>query len=110
MICRHEAAVGAYLTRRAGRGVAEELLGEVWAAAFGSRANYDRSFPDARPWLFGVALNTLRRHWRSRRAEEPGTCWSVAWGCRAAESFPRLPQDRGPARSSPPIAGLLSTG
>ncbi|MGH3397747.1 MAG: RNA polymerase sigma factor [Streptosporangiaceae bacterium] len=71
VVCRHEAAVGAYLTRRAGREVAEELLGEVWAAAFGSRANYDRSFPDARPWLFGVALNTLRRHWRTRRAEDP---------------------------------------
>ena len=71
VIRRHEAAVGAYLTRRAGRGAAEELLGEVWVAAFGSRENYDRSFPDARPWLFGVALNTLRRHWRSRRAEDP---------------------------------------
>ena len=70
VIRRHEAAVGAYLTRRAGCGAAEELLGEVWVAAFGSQ-NYDRSFPDARPWLFGVALNTLRRHWRSRRAEDP---------------------------------------
>ena len=37
VIRRHEAAVGAYLTRRAGRGAAEELLGEVWVAAFGSR-------------------------------------------------------------------------
>jgi RNA polymerase sigma-70 factor (ECF subfamily) len=43
----------------------------VWVAALGSRAGYDRSFPDARPWLFGVAHNTLRRHWRSRPAEEP---------------------------------------
>jgi RNA polymerase sigma factor (sigma-70 family) len=68
---RHEAAVGAYLTRRVGRAVAEELLGEVWIAAFGSRQNYDRSCPDARPWLFGVALNILRRHWRSRPADEP---------------------------------------
>ena len=36
-----------------------------------SRASYDRSFPNAGPWLFGVAHNTLRRHWRSRPAEEP---------------------------------------
>jgi RNA polymerase sigma factor (sigma-70 family) len=71
VIRRHETAVGAYLTRRAGRGLAEELLGEVWIGAFGSRRTYDRSFPDARPWLFGVALNTLRRHWRSRPAEDP---------------------------------------
>ena len=71
VIRRHEAAVGAYLARRAGRELAEDLLGEVWVAAFESRGTYDRSFPDARPWLFGVAMNRLRRHWRSRPAEDP---------------------------------------
>jgi RNA polymerase sigma-70 factor (ECF subfamily) len=71
VVRRHEAAVGAYLARRVGRQQAEDLLGEVWVAALGSRANYDRSFPDARPWLFGVAHNTIRRHWRSSAAEEP---------------------------------------
>ena len=71
VVRRHEAAVGAYLARRVGRQLAEDLLGEVWVAAFGSRPNYDRSFPDARPWLFGVAHNTIRRHWRSSPAEEP---------------------------------------
>src|ERR1700722_1933095 len=71
VVRRHEAAVGVYLARRAGRELAEDLLGEVWVTALTSRANYDRAFPDARPWLFGVAHNTLRRHWRSRPAEEP---------------------------------------
>ena len=67
---RHEVAVGAYLARRVGRELAEDLLGEVWVAALTSRSTYDRSFPDARPWLFGVAHNTLRRHWRSGRTEK----------------------------------------
>lgn len=71
VVRRHEVAVGAYLARRAGRERAEDLLGEVWVAALTSRATYDRSFRDAGPWLFGVAHNTLRRHWRSRPAEEP---------------------------------------
>jgi RNA polymerase sigma factor (sigma-70 family) len=71
VVRRHEAAVGAYLARRVGRNLAEDLLGEVWVAALGSRATYDRSFPDAGPWLIGVAHNTLRRHWRSRPHEEP---------------------------------------
>jgi RNA polymerase sigma-70 factor (ECF subfamily) len=71
VVRRHEAAVGAYLARRVGRELAEDLLGEVWVAAFASRKNYDRSFPDARPWLFGVAHNTIRRHWRSSPAEDP---------------------------------------
>jgi len=71
VIRRHEAVVGAYLARRAGSELAEDLLGEVWVAALASRGTYDRSFPDAGPWLFGVARNTLRRHWRSRPAEDP---------------------------------------
>lgn len=71
LVRRHETAVGAYLARRAGRELAEDLLGEVWVAAYTSRANYDRSVADARPWLFGVAHNTLRRHWRSSPAEQP---------------------------------------
>ena len=70
VIGRHEVAVGAYLARRAGREAAEDLLGEVWMAAFESRRSYDRSFAGARPWLYGVALNRLRRYWRSRPAEE----------------------------------------
>jgi RNA polymerase sigma factor (sigma-70 family) len=71
VVRRHEAAVGAYLARRVGRETAEDLLGDVWVAALGSRGTYDRSFSDAGPWLFGVAHNTLRRHWRARPAEEP---------------------------------------
>lgn len=71
VVRRHEVAVGAYLARRAAREVAKDLLSEVWLAAYGSRHAYDRSFPDARPWLFGVARNTLRRHWRGVPAEDP---------------------------------------
>jgi RNA polymerase sigma-70 factor (ECF subfamily) len=70
VICRHEGAVGAYLARRAGREAAEDLLGDVWVAAFQSRRTYDRSFAGARPWLYGVALNRLRHYWRSRPAED----------------------------------------
>jgi RNA polymerase sigma factor (sigma-70 family) len=70
VICRHEVAIGAYLERRAGREAAEDLLGDVWVAAFESRRTYDRSFADARPWLYTVALNKLRHYWRSRPAED----------------------------------------
>jgi DNA-directed RNA polymerase specialized sigma24 family protein len=34
VVGRHEVAVGSYLARRAGRDAAEDLLGEVWVAAF----------------------------------------------------------------------------
>jgi RNA polymerase sigma-70 factor (ECF subfamily) len=70
VISRHEVAVGAYLARRVGREAAEDLLGDVWVAAFASRRTYDPSFAEARPWLYTVALNRVRHYWRSRPAED----------------------------------------
>ncbi|MGH3156875.1 MAG: RNA polymerase sigma factor, partial [Streptosporangiaceae bacterium] len=64
VICRHEVAIGAYLERRVGREAAEDLLGDVWAAAFEYWRTYDQSFAGARPWLYTMALNRLRRHRR----------------------------------------------
>ena len=70
VVRRHEVAIGAYLERRAGREAAEDLLGDVWAAAFQYRGTYDRSFAEARPWLYTMALNRLRQYWRSRSSED----------------------------------------
>jgi RNA polymerase sigma factor (sigma-70 family) len=71
VVRRHELAVHAFLTRRAGAQVAADLLGEVWVRAFAGRAGYDPAYPDARPWLFGIARNVLRAHWRSRQNASP---------------------------------------
>ena len=65
VVRRHEVAVHAFLARRAGRETADDLLAEVWLRAFGSAATYDASYDDARPWLYGIARNVLREHWRS---------------------------------------------
>ncbi|MDA8296396.1 MAG: RNA polymerase sigma factor [Actinomycetota bacterium] len=70
LLHRHEAAVWAYVARRVGRGQAKDLVSEVWIAAFGARCSYDPAFPGARPWLFGIARNVLRRHWRARLDED----------------------------------------
>jgi RNA polymerase sigma factor (sigma-70 family) len=61
---RHEVAVHGFLARRAGGQVADDLLAEVWLRAFSGRAGYDTSRDDARPWLYGIARNVLRAHWR----------------------------------------------
>jgi RNA polymerase sigma factor (sigma-70 family) len=63
---RHEAAVHAFLARRAGRQAADDLLGEVWLRAFAARGGYDLTRADARPWLYGIARNVLRAHWSAR--------------------------------------------
>ncbi|WP_285619393.1 RNA polymerase sigma factor [Kineosporia sp. NBRC 101677] len=69
MVSRHEEAISRYLVRQVGREAAQDLLGEVWIEAYTSRASYDRSYADARPWLYGVALNQVRRLWRNRPPE-----------------------------------------
>ncbi len=72
VVRRHEVAVHAFLARRAGRQAADDLLGEVWVRAFGGRAGFDPAHSDARPWLYGIARNVLRAHWRGvRLADQP---------------------------------------
>lgn len=61
---RHYGAVHAYLQRRIGHELADELASDTFLVAFDNRARYDASRPDARPWLFGIATNLLRRHHR----------------------------------------------
>jgi RNA polymerase sigma-70 factor, ECF subfamily len=66
LFARHFGALFTYFARRLGRDAADDLTAEVFLTAFDRRARYDLAHPDARPWLFGIAANLLRRH---RRAE-----------------------------------------
>jgi RNA polymerase sigma factor (sigma-70 family) len=61
---RHAPALFRYLTRRLGPTIAQDLLAETFLAAFRRRDSYDLSRPDARPWLYGIAGNLVRRHHR----------------------------------------------
>jgi RNA polymerase sigma factor (sigma-70 family) len=64
---RHFDAVHGYARRRLGRTLAEEIASETFMHAFDRRGSFDRSRADARPWLFGIAANLMRRHWRTER-------------------------------------------
>ncbi|GAB3869343.1 RNA polymerase sigma factor [Kibdelosporangium lantanae] len=63
---RHGPAIQRYLARRLGADVADDLVAETFLTAFHKRGRYDRTRPDARPWLYGIATNLVSRH---RRAE-----------------------------------------
>ena len=63
---RHAASIHRYLNRAAEKSDVDDLLSEVFVAAFRSRHRYNADFPDARPWLFGIATNVLRHHRRSK--------------------------------------------
>ena len=64
---RHFGAIHRYLGRRVGGQLADELAAETFLEAFRTRGRYDESYPDARPWLYGIAANLLRHHRREER-------------------------------------------
>ena len=62
---RHYGALAAYLGRRVGASLADELASDTFVAALAARGRYDTEQADARPWLYGIANNLLRKHQRS---------------------------------------------
>jgi RNA polymerase sigma factor (sigma-70 family) len=77
---RHYRAVYGYVSRRAGRTIADDIAAETFTRAFERRSSYDPTAERALPWLLGIAINLLAHHRRSeaRRfralaAAAPGT-------------------------------------
>ncbi|ALE04769.1 RNA polymerase subunit sigma-70 (plasmid) [Arthrobacter sp. ERGS1:01] len=54
-----------YAARRAGDSAAEDVMAETFLVAFERRDSFDLTWDDARPWLFGIATNLLRKHHRT---------------------------------------------
>ena len=61
----HVDAVHAYLARRLGGDLARDLVADVFEAAAGQLTRFDPALGSERAWLFGIATNVLRRHWRT---------------------------------------------
>jgi RNA polymerase sigma-70 factor, ECF subfamily len=70
---RHARVVHRFVAGRSARDDVDDLVSEIFIAAFRARVNYDRRYGDARPWLLGVAANVLRHHYRdeARRRRRP---------------------------------------
>lgn len=64
---RHLDAVAAYLTRRVGGDLAEDLAAEVFVRAFRGRASFRSEHATARPWLLGIASHVVGDHRRAER-------------------------------------------
>jgi RNA polymerase sigma factor (sigma-70 family) len=60
------ASLHRYLARRLGTSVADDLAAETFAVAFRSWDRLDPQRP-VRPWLYGIAANLVRHHWRKER-------------------------------------------
>lgn len=61
---RHSRELHRFLSRRLGA-IADDLLGDLFVAAFELRTRYRTELADARPWLYGIAANLVRRHHRA---------------------------------------------
>jgi RNA polymerase sigma factor (sigma-70 family) len=66
---RHFHTIHAYLRRRVGSALADDLAASTFTEAFSARRRYDGSRPDALPWLYGIASNLLRRHYRTEKRQ-----------------------------------------
>lgn len=61
----HADGLFGYLARRVGRDLAEDLLADTFVEAMGSATSFDPERGSVRTWLFGIASNLVRRHWRT---------------------------------------------
>lgn len=61
----HVGGIYGFLARRVGAGeLAEELTAQTFLEALAARDHYDPRRGPIGPWLFGIAANHLRRHYR----------------------------------------------
>jgi RNA polymerase sigma-70 factor (ECF subfamily) len=64
---RHFDRVHGYLQRQVGPDMADDLAAQTFLVAFDRRTRFDLSHLSARPWLFGIAANLAREHFREVR-------------------------------------------
>lgn len=88
---RHADEIHRYAARRLGPEPADDVTGEVFLVAFRGRARYDRSWPDARPWLYGIATRIVAQH---RRAERRRTAAMARVGVERPGGFDERSAER----------------
>jgi RNA polymerase sigma factor (sigma-70 family) len=64
---RHAEGIYRYAARRLGQQAAADVMSEVFLAAFRNRRRYDTGRDDARPWLYGIAVNVISQYQRAQR-------------------------------------------
>lgn len=63
----HFEAVYRFICRRVGPELAEDLAAETFATAYRRRGHYQPGRGSLRSWLYGIATNVLRNHWRAEQ-------------------------------------------
>jgi RNA polymerase sigma factor (sigma-70 family) len=63
----HFTPVYRFIARRVGAALAEDLAAETFATAYRRRAAFEPGRGSLRAWLYGIAANLLRNHWRAEQ-------------------------------------------
>ena len=66
---RHIEAISRYISRNSAPAFVEDLTAETFLIAFDKRSRFDVSRESCLPWLFGIASNVLRHHYRSQHRQ-----------------------------------------
>jgi RNA polymerase sigma-70 factor, ECF subfamily len=64
---QHFPPVYRFIARRVGPALAEDLAAETFATAYRRRASFDPGRASLRSWLYGIATNLVRNHWRAEQ-------------------------------------------
>lgn len=56
-----------FIARRVGTSLAEDLAAETFVTAYRRCASFDSDSGSLRSWLFGIAANLVRHHWRAEQ-------------------------------------------
>jgi RNA polymerase sigma-70 factor (ECF subfamily) len=63
----HFPPVYRFIARRVGPAIAEDLAAETFATAYRRRACFEPARGSLRSWLYGIAANLVRNHWRAEQ-------------------------------------------
>jgi RNA polymerase sigma factor (sigma-70 family) len=63
----HFVPVYRFIARRVGPDLADDLAADTFATAYRRRGTYRSDRASLRSWLYGIAANLLRNHWRSEQ-------------------------------------------
>jgi RNA polymerase sigma-70 factor (ECF subfamily) len=108
---RHAPAIYRYIARRLGRDAADDLVAEIFLAAFQRRGHYDTGRADARPWLYGIATRLIGRRRRDevrflRAISRTGVDLAVAPVALADQVADRVTAQAARGQLAAAVAGL----